>query len=607
MQKKADEFYQEYLNNKLNIIFNKQSESGLDYWNNPFKMYRKLVNSSKEFYDGYKKINNGNMFNFIDKNGNLISDIWYDDVHNFSEGNALVVKNGKCNFINNKGVLISNNWFDLVRSFKDNFALVIINNQYNYIDTNGNLISDIWYDLAFSFNEGYAQIKKNGKYNFIDTNGKLISKDWYDEVEDFNNGHALVRKGGLGQNFIDTNGKIVSKEWYDDIQSFNNYGYAIVKKDGKVNMINTKGELISKKWDNNIQFKIINSSFYSENTKFGEHIKCINNYLGDYQVRRLPIGYQCVKDNDKINIKYEPLAIYGTRYVLCMKKKDIIIYERNSNTYENIGIVGKIEFDDNFIFDSKNKKVYLMYEDKMFDVTDYYNMNLNDKSKIKITKGVSIISKNDYFYHTEDEIRELARIEKGIEEKENEHIKLLKAKEIAEKEKQIRSLDQKETLYQIKKLLTKLKELEKTTGSFNKIQVDSLFIDVDEHKEINPLYIELDMLKYIDFSMVSFKNVKISGIDFRECNISLYPQEVYKKDLSGCNFEGLYISPFMDFNDVDLRGTKFSIDTDDKTIDRGSFTFRHSIYDETTTFNNIPFTDIYGECDKNIETSGFKK
>lgn len=83
------------------------------------------------------------------------------------------------------------------------------------------------------------------------------------------------------------------------------------------------------------------------------------------------------------------------------------------------------------------------------------------------------------------------------------------------------------------------------------------FIIKDEYKDYLALY---------DLSNISFDNVDIRGIDFRNTNInSLFfnLQKLYKKDISSCNFSvdeenskdyifGLYD----DFTDVNLKGTK---------------------------------------------------
>ena len=53
----------------------------------------------------------------------------FDVVDNFSEGFAAVKLNGKWNFLNKEGKLLSNQWFDVVDSFCEGFAGVRLNNK----------------------------------------------------------------------------------------------------------------------------------------------------------------------------------------------------------------------------------------------------------------------------------------------------------------------------------------------------------------------------------------------------------------------------------------------------------------------------------------------
>ncbi len=74
-----------------------------------------------------------------------------------------------------------------------------------------------------------------------------------------------------------------------------------------------------------------------------------------------------------------------------------------------------------------------------------------------------------------------------------------------------------------------------------------------------------DDLKYYDLSSISFDNVDVRKVDFRNTNIKISnfdPQMVYQKDLSGCSFEspidsinGALFDYSTDFTDVNLEST----------------------------------------------------
>ena len=103
------------------------------------------------FSEGYARIGRGDMlFNFIDKQGKLLSNEWFMWVDIFRDGLAVVRNEDYLNnFINKNGKLISKEWFIYVDFFKDGFAVVQ--------RTNGGLY-------------------KNGGLCKIDKNGKIVSK-----------------------------------------------------------------------------------------------------------------------------------------------------------------------------------------------------------------------------------------------------------------------------------------------------------------------------------------------------------------------------------------------------------------------------------------------
>ena len=112
--------------------------------------------------------------------------------------------------------------------------------------------------------------------------------------------------------------------------------------------------------------------------------------------------------------------------------------------------------------------------------------------------------------------------------------------------------------------------------------------------------------------MLGFKNVKVNGIDFSNSNVSIMntlfngnnldigldPQTVYGKDLSNCNFNGIYISPWVNFKGVNIKGASFSCDFDIKTLDIINPTIKDAIYDENTTYNGEPLEVKLVKCKK---------
>lgn len=175
-------------------------------------------------------------------------------------------------------------------------------------------------------------------------------------------------------------------------------------------------------------------------------------------------------------------------------------------------------------------------------------------------------------YYSGDNIEETRRI---IKEEIDKYSELKEKVRLEDEQKKIEKAKEE--------TIRKEKDIER-------VEISNIFINVGDHIEINPMFINI--LKFIDLRVVSFTNVKMSNIDFRDTNIEFDPQIVYNKDLSGSNFEGLYIGPFMNFKGVNIKGCKFSEDNNPNTDDYLNLTFKDSIFDETTTYNGTPLTEL---------------
>ena len=161
----------------MGIIMFDEVQGLLDSGKKPKEIFERF----ERFYDGFAGVRLNGKWNYIDTNGQLVSNQWFDMVYGFNNGFAWVRLNGKMNFINTNAQLLSNQWFDDARDFSDGFAWVRLkaglNDKYNFINTNGKLLSNQWFDDVYSFYNGFAEVQLNGKWNFIDTKGNLYDKN----------------------------------------------------------------------------------------------------------------------------------------------------------------------------------------------------------------------------------------------------------------------------------------------------------------------------------------------------------------------------------------------------------------------------------------------
>ena len=230
-------YTREELHAKGAILFD-EVQGLLDSGKNPKEIFDDYAG---KFHDGFAWVELNDKFNFINTQGKLLSNQWFDDVGNFYKGFARLALNGKRNFINTEGKLLSNQWFDSASDFQTGIARVELDNKYNLINTEGKFISNQWFDGADYFCGGFAVVVLNGKRNFINTEGKLLSNQWFDWAEVFYNGLAQVQLNKKW-NFINTEGKFISNQWFDWADEFCE-GFAMVKLNDKWYKIDTEGDL----------------------------------------------------------------------------------------------------------------------------------------------------------------------------------------------------------------------------------------------------------------------------------------------------------------------------------------------------------------------------
>lgn len=96
-----------------------------------------------------------------------------DAIGNFHNDFAIVKKDGKCNYVDSNGELLSDDWFDACNDFEDGFGLVVKDRKRNFVGSNGQLLMDIWADRAGDFIGGTAPLIINGERHEVDRNGNI--------------------------------------------------------------------------------------------------------------------------------------------------------------------------------------------------------------------------------------------------------------------------------------------------------------------------------------------------------------------------------------------------------------------------------------------------
>jgi serine/threonine-protein kinase len=211
----------------------------------------------------------------------IISDKWFDETYDFSNGLGKVKLSRKYNFVNGNGQLISNQWFDNAENFLNGFAQIKLKNKYNFINSEGKLLwnkpIEQWFDYVWPFGEyGFGHIQLNKKENLINSKGQIVFTNWYDEITSKINKYGLIRVTLNGKdNLINVGTKQpINNQWFDYIDNnFYTFGFSQVKLNRKYNLIDKDGKLVSNIWfddvyfgDRGIYHPIINGKMYNVDT-----------------------------------------------------------------------------------------------------------------------------------------------------------------------------------------------------------------------------------------------------------------------------------------------------------------------------------------------------
>ena len=182
---------------------------------------------------------------FIDKDGNIVINPQFDNVHPFKEGLAAVCdKNEKWGFIDKNGTLVINYQFEDVDDFSEGLAAFFNGDKAGYISKKGEYVINPQFDHAFRFHEGKAAVVLGKLVGFIDKEGHYIINPQFDfEVDPiFMDGLATVSSGDKA-GYIDEKGKYIINPQFDFAYPFID-GLAAVYVGEQFGFVDKKGKYV---------------------------------------------------------------------------------------------------------------------------------------------------------------------------------------------------------------------------------------------------------------------------------------------------------------------------------------------------------------------------
>ncbi|MBM2815904.1 MAG: hypothetical protein HW421_2666 [Ignavibacteria bacterium] len=150
------------------------------------------------FHDGLAMISNSEYkIGFVDKHGNEVIPLIFDEAGSFSEGLAFANTGYKLGYIDGKGKLVIPAQFDYCDDFHNGVAFVGFLDKrnaitYGAIDKTGKFTIPFKFEKARSYSEGLAAVKLDGKWGYVDVMGSFTLMHQFSAANSFINGLAFA-------------------------------------------------------------------------------------------------------------------------------------------------------------------------------------------------------------------------------------------------------------------------------------------------------------------------------------------------------------------------------------------------------------------------------
>lgn len=140
-------------------------------------------------------MNQKDLYGFMDEEGRVVVDFAFEEVNDFHEGLAAVMKNSRYGVITTNGEVAVEFVYDLISDFQAGHAIVKIEDKFGLIDRNGkSVIPPVYEDLQFVFSD-LLLFLEDGQYGVMNVQGQRIISPKFQEFLPINENFGLVSDG----------------------------------------------------------------------------------------------------------------------------------------------------------------------------------------------------------------------------------------------------------------------------------------------------------------------------------------------------------------------------------------------------------------------------
>lgn len=229
--------------------------------------------------------NEGDLYGFMDYDGNIHIKPQYEQAAFFSEGLALVMKEDKYGFIDKGNKLIVPFMYTSATDFEKGRSVVELDGKYGMIDRSGKRIFPVEFKELGALSDGLAYGQKDSLFGYYDADFIQRIPEKYEEAFPFSDSVAKVQIGE-NQAFIDIYGTNVVAPGYSSVEFFSDT-LLIFEDNGKYGLMKRNCEVVINAQYDRIMKPVIDRTMVIQNGKIG-YIDLSGNLIIPVQYETFP-------------------------------------------------------------------------------------------------------------------------------------------------------------------------------------------------------------------------------------------------------------------------------------------------------------------------------
>ncbi|MEM9051896.1 MAG: WG repeat-containing protein [Bacteroidota bacterium] len=190
----------------------------------------------------YYPVTDGDYWGFIDDKGDVAIQLKFEWVEDFQDGIAMAGIAEGTTYIDKSGKEILAERLDDGFGFSNGFAIVEKEGLYGIINRLGQYVVQPSYDDIGESSEGLFYVEKNGLYGYVNELGQEVIPLKYTDALDFHMGVAVVTNDSDQKAIVHIEGDEVTAFEYDWIESFSSFDLPVrFRKDEQFGLIDRGG------------------------------------------------------------------------------------------------------------------------------------------------------------------------------------------------------------------------------------------------------------------------------------------------------------------------------------------------------------------------------